>query len=283
MTTTIEPAAGVDFLELEITRKCQLTCPSHCYAGAGPLQDHGTMTLANWQEVITEAAAIGVQKVQMIGGEPTLHPKFAELVQFALAKGLKVQVYSNLYQVQADHWPLFEHPQVDLATSYYADTAGGHDEVAGRTGSHAKTRANIIEVLRRGIRLQVGIVDVFDGQRVEEARQELHALGVRAINVDRVRGVGNAAKILPSTSELCGRCTRGRAAIMPDGQVTPCVLGRFLPAGDVTENGLAAVLNSSKWAEIAATIPEPRLNACPPDDSGDCDPANTTACDPAYG
>ncbi|MFJ8213238.1 radical SAM protein [Streptomyces sp. NPDC096033] len=282
MATVTEPAAGVDFLELEITRKCQLTCPSHCYAGAGPLQDHGTMTTADWKNVIREAAAVGVSKVQMIGGEPTLHPDFMELVQYALDEGLLVQVYSNLYQVRANHWPLFEHPRVSLATSYYADTDTGHDQVTARTGSHAKTRANIIEVLRRGIRLQVGIVDVVDGQRVEEARAELQALGVKAINVDRVRGVGNAAKMLPSTSELCGRCTRGRAAIMPDGQVTPCVLGRFLPAGDVTENGLAAVLNSSKWAEIAATIPQPRMNACPPDDSSDCDPANTTACDPAY-
>ncbi|MET3986293.1 radical SAM protein [Streptomyces sp. PvR034] len=281
-TTTIEPAAGIDFLELEITRRCQLTCGLHCYAEAGPTKGHGSMTVSDWESVITEAAAIGVSRVQLIGGEPTLHPDFAELVEYALAEGLQVQVYSNLYQVQVAHWPLFERPGVSLATSYYADTHEGHDEVTGRTGSHTKTRANIIEALRRGIRVQVGIVDVVDGQRVDEARQELLALGVKAINVDRVRGVGNAARVSPSASELCGRCARGRAAIMPDGAVTPCVLARFLSAGDTREHGLATVLNSSKWAEIAATIPGPRLNACPPDDSGDCDPANTTACDPSY-
>lgn len=52
--------------------------------------------------------------MQFIGGEPTLHPEFAELVTHALAAGLKVQVYSNLYRVKLQHWDLFERPGVTL-------------------------------------------------------------------------------------------------------------------------------------------------------------------------
>jgi hypothetical protein len=53
--------------------------------------------------------------------------------------------------------------------------------------------------------------------------------------VDRVREVGNAAKTvaLPSTPQLCGQCADRKVAILPDGTVAPCVLGRFLPAGHV--------------------------------------------------
>jgi hypothetical protein len=87
-------------------------------------------------------------------------------------------VYSNLFRVRRDHWTLFERPGVSLATFYYADTDEGHDEVTGREGSHAATRANIIEAHRRSIRVRVGIVDVLDGQRVEEARAELEGLGI---------------------------------------------------------------------------------------------------------
>ncbi|CCK24875.1 hypothetical protein BN159_0496 [Streptomyces davaonensis JCM 4913] len=230
MTALLEPPAntalgGVTFLELEITSRCQLTCSSHCYAEAGPTKGHGTMTAEDWKQVIDEAARVGVTKVQFIGGEPTLHPNFTELVEHALNLGLGVQVYSNLYRVRLEHWALFERPGVSLATSYYADTDDGHDAVTGRKGSHAATRANIVEALRRGIHVQVGIVDVLDGQRVDQARAELAALGVTVINTDRVRGVGNGAKVLPSTSELCGNCTRGRAAVMPDGQVHPLRAG----------------------------------------------------------
>ncbi len=309
------------FLELEITRNCQLTCPSLCYAQAGPTEDHGTLSAADWKRLISEAAVLGVEKVQFIGGEPTRHPAFAELVSHALTEGLDVQVYSNLYRVKLEHWRLFARPRVSLATSYHSDDPDEHDRVTGRKGSHEATRANIVEALRRNIPLQVGIVRVFDGQRVDEAHAELAALGVKAINSDDVRGVGRAAKAPipsttdlstadpstadpstadPSTAELCGNCARGRAAIMPDGQVTPCVLGRFLPAGDAKRQGLAAVFASPKWAEVAAAIPPRTVGGCTPDedscmpspgaaegactpaDSNDCDPSRTPACNPKY-
>jgi MoaA/NifB/PqqE/SkfB family radical SAM enzyme len=270
MTTATQPRpdqrAGVHFLELEITQRCQLTCASHCYAEAGPTRGHGTMTADNWRDVITEAARIDVERIQFIGGEPTMHPQFVELVRHALELGLGVQVYSNLYKVQAAHWELFEEPGVSLATSYYCDTADGHDSVTGRKGSHDATRSNIIEALRRGVPLKVGIVDVLDGQRVNQARADLVSLGVTDIHTDRVRGVGNATKILPSTSELCGNCARGHAAVMPDGQVTPCVLGRFLPAGSVKDGGLTAVFEGDRWAQVKQMIPPRHGGGCTPDE-----------------
>ncbi|MEU5476683.1 radical SAM protein [Streptomyces mirabilis] len=287
-TTPLIPGA----LELEITRRCQLTCAAHCYAEAGPTQGHGTMTGDDWKRVISEAAALGVKKVQLIGGEPTLHPAFAELVEHALSLGLRVQVYSNLYRVRPEHWDLFTRPGITLATSYYADTDEGHDTVTGRTGSHAATRANLIEAHQRGIRVQVGIVDVLDGQRVDQARAELEALGITDVHTDRVRGVGNAitGSGLPSTSALCGRCAHGIAAILSDGTVTPCVLGRFLPAGQVQDTALKHVFTSPQWQQVAASIPAGRLDPCGPDcgpndDSqgggGTCNPADGATPSPA--
>ncbi|MFF6979311.1 radical SAM protein [Streptomyces sp. NPDC008343] len=262
-TTPLIPS----FLELEITRRCQLTCPTLCFVKAGPTQGHGTMTVKDWKRVISEAAALGVKKIQLIGGEATLHPDFVEIVEHALGEELQVRVYSNLFRVRRDHWTLFERPGVSLATSYYADTDEGHDEVTGREGSHAATRANIIEAHRRGIRVRVGIVDVLDGQRVEEARAELDGLGITEVHVDRVRAVGNAAKGAgpPSTSELCGRCARGTAAILSDGTVTPCVIGRFLPAGHVQGTPLERVFASPQWQHVAASIPAGRHDPCAPD------------------
>ncbi|MFJ4800900.1 radical SAM protein [Streptomyces murinus] len=291
MTVTLEPPVAKPptvprLLELEITRRCQLTCPTHCYAEAGPRQGHGTMTTDEWKRIISEAATLGTERIQLIGGEPTLHPGFGELVEHALSSGLKVIVYSNLYRVRAEHWELFARPGVSLATSYYADTDDGHDQVTGRTGSHAATRANIIEAHRRGIHVRVGIVDVLEGQRVAEARADLKSLGITDIHTDRVRAVGNAAKgtALPSTSALCGRCANGIAAVLSDGAVTPCVLGRFLPAGHVQGNTLQGVFASPSWRQVAASIPASRHDPCGPD----CGPNDDSCkgggtCDPASG
>ncbi|MGW5465966.1 radical SAM/SPASM domain-containing protein [Streptomyces sp. NPDC003996] len=284
---TIAPEAPArpavpEFLELEITGRCQLTCPSLCYAKAGPKRDHGSMTADDWKRLISEAAEVGVKKVQFIGGEPTQHDAFDVLVHRALAFGLQVQVYSNLFEVCDKHWELFAHPKVSLGTSYYSDDAAEHDRVTGRKGSHDATRANIIQALQRRIPLQVGVVEVFEEQRVSQARKELLALGVRTVNMDRVRSVGRGERHLPSTKDLCGRCAKGRAAVMADGTVTPCVLGRFLPTGNAKTEGLAAVFGGQKWKDTAASIPPRSARACPPDDSSDCNPANTEACNPAY-
>ncbi|WP_329520423.1 radical SAM protein [Spirillospora sp. NBC_01491] len=81
--TRIEPVA---FLELEITRRCTAAC-LHCYSNSGPAGGTGTMTPADWTRVIEQAAAHpAIDTVQFIGGEPTLHPAFAELARFALGQ-----------------------------------------------------------------------------------------------------------------------------------------------------------------------------------------------------
>lgn len=263
-----------EFLELEITGRCQLTC-SHCYAESGPTREHGNMTVADWLRILDEAGAGKTQTVQLTGGEPTLHPAFAELITHALAVGLRVQVYSNLYLVRDEHWDLFSDPRVSLATSYYSDVAAEHDAITKRKGSHARTRDNIVKAVSLGIPLKVGIIHMRDGQRSLEALDELRALDVGRVGIDNVRAVGNAAtvqqRLLPPTSELCGRCADGKAAILPDGKVAPCVLGRFLPAGDVKNGTLGDVMSSERWAEVAAGIPSYRGGCTPDEDS--CQPS----------
>ncbi|MEW1550524.1 radical SAM protein [Streptomyces tsukubensis] len=274
--------APLRFLSLEITSRCQLTCPGHCYAQAGPTAGHGTMTTDNWRRVLTEAAGLGATTVQMIGGEPLLHPHLTEIARHALDLGLRVRIYSNLYRVRAEHWLLFEHPRVSLATTVYSDDPAEHDTITGRTGSHAATVGTIAEALRRGLRPAVAVIDLGNGQRAEQARSAMTALGVPHVRVDRVRAVGNAARgALPSTAELCGRCGDRKAAVLPSGDVSVCEVGRFLTAGTVAAGAsLASVLNSDRWAEITASVPH-RASAdpCPPD----CQPAASDSCAPAKG
>ncbi|MEU8972612.1 radical SAM protein [Streptomyces monashensis] len=288
MTTTLEvpatsPVVRIQSLELELTGKCQLTC-THCLSLSSPQATHGTMTPANWREVIEDAAALKVRTIQLIGGEPTVHPNWREFAELALSLGLHVEVYSNLFHVRDDWWELFTHDRVTLATSYYSDDPTEHDKITGKAGSYTRTRSNIREAVRRGATVRAGIVDILPGQHVAEARAQLESMGVKRITTDRVRAVGRA--MLPGQSptldEMCGRCTRGRAAILPNGDLAGCVLSRNFPAGNVRETRLAELFRGRPWADLSASIPPLRASACPPDDSGDCDPANTEACDPAY-
>ncbi|WP_329400806.1 radical SAM protein [Streptomyces melanogenes] len=290
MQITLESGlTGLKSLELEITGKCQLAC-THCLTTSSPQATHGAMTREDWRSVIKEAAALGIPHVQLIGGEPTAHPCWAEFVDLALSLGLKVEIFSNLYKVLPSWWETFERDGVTLATSYYSNDPDEHDTVTGKPGSYVRTRSNIREAVRRGITLRAGIVDVLDGQHVNEARDELRSMGVTQILIDRVRAVGRAALPgqTPTVDALCGRCARGRAAVLPNGDVAGCVLSRFMPGGNVLSRSLGDILKSAEWAATVDQLPSrAAANPCDPDcnpakDGGDCSPAEQEACDPAY-
>ncbi|WP_372988823.1 radical SAM/SPASM domain-containing protein [Mycobacteroides salmoniphilum] len=268
------------FAWLEITGKCQLEC-THCYADSGPAGSHGQMRRQDWERVIDELAAAGVVMVQFIGGEPMLHPDLGTLIDRATTRGLWVEVYSNLVHVPASIWPLLERPGVSLATSYYSDDPTEHNAVTGRN-SHARTRANIEEAIRRGITVRGGVVEMKADQRAGQAVVELGMLGVENVRVDHNRGVGRGRT--PDTSQLCGKCTSGRVAISPSGEVWPCVFSRWLPIGNVLEQAINDVLNSVDAEQTRAELDQeftqrrrtrtPRMcgpnGKCNPDD--DCDP-----------
>ncbi|MGH3917036.1 MAG: radical SAM protein [Pseudonocardiaceae bacterium] len=233
----------LSFVWLEVTGKCQLHC-AHCYAESGPSGTQGQMGTADWLRVIDQAAGLDAKTVQFIGGEPTTHPDLVALVTQALGCGLNVEVFSNLVHVRSALWELFSVPGVSLATSYYSDDPGQHEEITGRRGSHAKTRANIAEAIRREIPLRVGIIDLGGEQRWWQAISELKALGVSAIGADRLRQVGRGVRrAKPDMDQLCGNCVNSVAAISPTGEVWPCVFARWMPSGNVLECSLAEVVN----------------------------------------
>lgn len=132
--------------------------------------------------------------VQFIGGEPTLHPGFSDLVVYALGRGLLVEVFSNLVRVPDRLWDVLSLSGVRLATSFYADDAGQHETITKRRGSYEKTSANILEALRRSISLRVGVIDIQHGQRVTEAISGLKSIGVTEISTDRLRHVGRGVR-----------------------------------------------------------------------------------------
>ncbi|MGH8919937.1 MAG: radical SAM protein, partial [Actinomycetes bacterium] len=85
--TYAEVVVRIWFLWCELTSRCQLSC-QHCYAESGPAGAHGLMRPVDWARVLNQATELGVRMVQFIGGEPTLYPDLAHLVDHALRRGL---------------------------------------------------------------------------------------------------------------------------------------------------------------------------------------------------
>lgn len=274
MTTALRPFGNrFRLLWLDLTRNCQLEC-GHCYNDSGPRGAHGSMTGGDWLSVLEQAAEMGVPKVQFIGGEPTMHPDFPELVESALDLGLDVEIYSNLVHVSARCWELFQHDRLSLATSYYSHRADEHDAMTQRP-SHRRTRANIERAVRLGIPLRVGVIGG-DEELAEAARRDLLTLGVTRIGTDHIRPFGRgAADRAPDVSGLCGDCGNGKAAVAPDGTASPCVFSAFLDVGNVRSAPLADILGAAVMAEARATVRAAArwVRACRPD-TAPCSPDN---------
>ncbi|MGH3827393.1 MAG: radical SAM protein [Pseudonocardiaceae bacterium] len=246
--------ADLSFLWLEITGKCQLQCV-HCYADSSPTGTHGAMTGDDWSRVIDEARALGVTMVHFIGGEPTLHADLPTLVQYALTRGLIVEVFSNLAHVTPSLWEVFGLPGVRLATSYYADDPTQHEAITKKRGTYSRTRANIGEALRRFIPLRVGVIDTHRGQRVKQAVTELKALGVTDIGTDKLRQVGRGARSdTPGVDQLCGGCARGKVSVASNGEVWPCAFSRWMPLGNVQTTPLGEIVTVPKMEEIRSRL-----------------------------
>lgn len=271
MSVTLErPTNLLQRLALDITRTCQAQC-THCYNSSGPQGEQGEMTSADWLSLLDEAAALGAQQVQFIGGEPTLHPDLGKLVNRALDHGFAVEVFTNLILVRAALWPVLRQRGVTLATSYYSDRPEEHEAITKRRGSYGRTKANIARALRYGIPVRGAVIDVLEGQRVDQAIAELRELGVTHVRTDRVRGIGRGAGTddTHQLSELCGHCAQGRAAVMPNGEVAGCVMsGGMMTAGNVRDIPLSEIIASPGWAALAAAIPQPGgapHDVCQPD------------------
>jgi len=268
-----------DFLWLDLTRRCQLGC-RHCYNGSSTTGEHGEMTPSDWKTVLDSAAEVGTRRVQFIGGEVTTHPLLVGLAAYALGRNLEVEVYTNLFTVTPAVWGLFRRPGVRVATSYYSADPEVHDRVTGRAGSHARTRENILAVLAQSIPLRVSVIDLDGPDIAEAARAELETLGVADVAVSRSREFGRAAPDgVANLTDTCGRCGYGRAAIGPDGTVTPCVFTAGAPAGNVRLEPLADLLAGQAFADQVARLdairaPGARM-ACDPDgDSKVCGPVH---------
>lgn len=278
---TVTPTANlapVTFLALDLTGRCQLTC-THCYAESGPTGSHGTMTAKDWCAVIEEAAGMGVSEIQFIGGEPTLHPAFEEILQYAIVSGVPVEIFSNLYRVSDAMWELFARPGIILATSYYSDDPEEHAAITGRPDSYGRTRANIVKAVGLGIPIRASIVKVLDEQRTEQAHAELAALGVKRIRPGVVQQLGRAAGtgFGRNPDQLCGRCGHRRLAISSTGNVTPCVMSGWMVTGNVHRQSLAEILAGQAWHNALTQIPA-QAKVCAPEcnpasDGDDCPPA----------
>ena len=82
---------------IEITERCNLSCPT-CFAGSSPLHSE-MMSLEEFTRQVDQLVAGGKRgsdMIQLSGGEPTVHPRFFDMVDLLFERGFhQVCINSN--------------------------------------------------------------------------------------------------------------------------------------------------------------------------------------------
>jgi hypothetical protein len=93
-----------------LTNKCVRACP-YCFAGKEMAGAAGDAYLS-WENAVYLAdllLASGERRVSLLGGEPSLHPEFVDILLYFIARGFDVTVFTSGIMAKAKIDALHEH------------------------------------------------------------------------------------------------------------------------------------------------------------------------------
>ena len=127
-------------LMIELTYRCPERCV-HCYIDDFcPSQANDELTLDELKNILKQARAMGCIKILLTGGEVLMRPDLCDIVEYATALGLIVDVYTTGLGLTDEIFDRLCAAKVNsVSFSLYGGTADVHDRITGVRGSFDKT------------------------------------------------------------------------------------------------------------------------------------------------
>ena len=140
----------------ELTHRCPLRCP-YCSNPLGLVQD-GELSTAAWQDVLAQAAGLGILHVHFSGGEPLVRRDLEQLVAAARSAGLFSNLITSGLGLPGRLGALVAAGLGHVQVSIQDVTAEGADLIAGRRGVVPAKLEAARAVRRAGLPLTVNTV-----------------------------------------------------------------------------------------------------------------------------
>lgn len=166
-------------MDLALTYECNNDC-GHCYVDRD--KDTPSLPTEKWLAVIDKTWELGIPQLIFTGGEATLHPDLARLIQRAEELGQVTGLITNGRKL-ADAAYLetllnagLDHVQVTLESG----DAAIHDAMVGAAGAHAQTVQAVRNIVASGTYLLTNTtLSRKNADQPEAILDFLHELGVR--------------------------------------------------------------------------------------------------------
>ena len=138
-----------------LTDRCNLRC-RYCYGCFGENKEAVPLSRMDACTIIDRSTELGVQKINLTGGEASLHPLLFQIAEQIRAKGIDCGLLTNAQAITAENagkYKVFSYVKVSL-DSQYADL---NDACRG-SGSYQKTIESLSLLRRENIPVSIGCV-----------------------------------------------------------------------------------------------------------------------------
>ena len=140
---------GINF---EVTSNCNEHC-IHCYQTRGTVHD---VELDLAIDVLDQLAEMGTASITFSGGEPTLHPAFAEILRQTRSRDFMINILSNGLLLSTELMDIIREVNVNMVQiSLYSMDRQIHESITRVPGSHTATLACIERLIEREVPVQV--------------------------------------------------------------------------------------------------------------------------------
>lgn len=160
---------------LELTPLCNFRCPM-CYVHIGRAEMErrgGALTAAQWLEITSQLANMGLMSVSLSGGEPFLRPDFREIYEGICRQGIFPAIFTNgaLLDEEKIKW-LREYPPRGVKVSLYGGCNETYAAMCGDPHGFDKVSRAVDLLLEAGIPLELTTTVTKLNQQDMELMQE---------------------------------------------------------------------------------------------------------------
>ncbi|MEW5802093.1 MAG: radical SAM protein [bacterium] len=263
-------------IRLETNRACNLRC-RYCYAEREETLEN-ELSFETWIDIVRQAKELGVNSVVVTGGgEPTLHPRFRDLVSYIHSLGIIPVIFTNTVTMSRELAEFLYEKNVSVMGKLDSLRPSIQDFLTGRPGTFRKIQKGLSHLIQAGFThvedphlLRMGISFVsnrLNGGEIEEiwhlcrqrnifpnievltptGREKLH---YQILSPEEIRGYKlKLLKIdhdcygydwLPYTPLTASGCLRLLYSLYVtiEGNIRPCASVKFDEHPDLKHNGV---------------------------------------------
>lgn len=252
---------NIDFAWIELTNICNLRC-IHCY------NEHAQcskvhLSLEDFKWVVDQLCSIGIEKIQLIGGEPFLINKgiLFEMMDYLSSRVKGFELFTNGTVATDDDWKMIKgrYSNVSVATSLHSYLKEEHEKVTQVEDSYNKTvktlsLLNELKIPHRFVGTYIAGIDISEDNTIgKPSRRDFVRLSGRAslglyndellkkrLISEKTLHSGDLRKTLKSIYEE--NCFSTHLYVGADMNVYPCPMERRVCHGNLKGNYIKDIL-----------------------------------------